>query len=392
MRVALVSEHASPIAPVGGEDGGGQNVHVAALANELARRGIDVIVYTRRDDAGLPRQVRLGERAILEYVDAGPAGHLARDDLLPFIPRFGEELARSWRKEPPDVIHSHYWMSGLAAVAAATPLRIPVVQTFHALGATKRRHQGFRDPSPPVRVRAEARLASCVDAVVATSRAEVAELRRCGGRPRLMVTVPCGVDTTLFTPAADRHTPSARVVSIGRLVERKGVDDVIRSLVALPNVRLVVAGGTGRPDDPEANRLKALARRLEVAQRVEFIGPVEHTEVPALLRSADVVACVPWYEPFGMVAVEAMACAVPVVAAHVGGLRDTVVHNETGIHVPARDPSRLALALRALLEDGSLRARLGVRGSERAAAHYTWSRVTDSLLQVYKQVVEDHRP
>ena len=242
---------------------------------------------------------------------------------------------RGWR---PDVVHAHYWMSGVASLDAAAQLRVPLVQTFHALGATKRRHQGSADTSPQARRWWEPALASSVAAVVATSADELEELRSEGARPRLTTIVPCGVDTTRFTPLTVRPGPARRVVSVGRLVVRKGVDDVIRTLPQLPEAHLVIAGGSTSPEDEDAGRLRSLAARLEVSDRVELIGPVDHEDVPALLRSADVVACVPWYEPFGMVALEAMACGVPVVASSVGGLRHLVVDQVTGLHVPPRDP------------------------------------------------------
>jgi glycosyltransferase involved in cell wall biosynthesis len=158
----------------------------------------------------------------------------------------------------------------------------------------------------------------------------------------------------------------------------------------LPGVRLVVAGGSHRPDDPDATRLRALAARLDVSARVDLIGPIPHDDVPELLRSGDVVACVPWYEPFGMVALEAMACGIPVVASAVGGLRELVVDDETGSHVPPRDPGRIAVAVQRLLDCADVRTAFGERGARRAAK-YAWSRVTEQLLGVYARVVEEAR-
>jgi glycosyltransferase involved in cell wall biosynthesis len=280
-------------------------------------------------------------------------------------------------------------MSGLAALDAAVQVGVPVVQTFHALGATKRRCRGIADTSPPERSWCEPALASRVSAVAATSEDELEELRAAGAEPRCATVVPCGVDTACFAPMTPRPAPSGRVISIGRLVERKGVDDVIRSLPNLPGVRLIIAGGGNGSGDADASRLQAVADDLAVSDRVDLIGPVEHEQVPRLLRSADVVVCVPWYEPFGMVALEAMACGIPVVVSAVGGLRHLVVDHETGLHVPPRDPDRLASALRTLLDDAGLRARLGANGAQRAVSLYTWQRITDLLLQLYVRVVED---
>ncbi|MDQ3643465.1 MAG: glycosyltransferase, partial [Actinomycetota bacterium] len=155
MKVAMVSEHASPLAVLGGVDAGGQNVHVAALASELGRRGVEVTVYTRRQDAQVARRVRLAPGVIVEHIPAGPACVLPKDELLPHMGRFAAELQRAWAKQRPDIVHAHFWMSGLASMAAGRPLGLPIVQTFHALGVVKRRHQGRRDTSPPERLAAE---------------------------------------------------------------------------------------------------------------------------------------------------------------------------------------------------------------------------------------------
>ena len=148
MRVAMVSEHASPLAVLGGVDAGGQNVHVAALAAALARRGVDVTVHTRRDDPGLPRRVEMTPGVTVDHVPAGPASPLPKDDRLPHMAAMADDLHRVWSRRRPDVVHAHFWMSGVAALAAARPLGIPVVQTFHALGIVKKRHQGGKDTSP----------------------------------------------------------------------------------------------------------------------------------------------------------------------------------------------------------------------------------------------------
>src|SRR5215207_5361570 len=172
MRIAMVSEHASPLAVLGGADAGGQNVHVAALALALAERGHEVEVYTRRDGAALPERVRFGPGVEVRHVRAGPPVPLAKDDLLPYMAEFGHSLATRWALRPPDVVHAHFWMSGVACEHARRSVDFAFAQTFHALGVVKRRHQGQRDTSPPERLAIEARLASCADAVIATATDE----------------------------------------------------------------------------------------------------------------------------------------------------------------------------------------------------------------------------
>jgi D-inositol-3-phosphate glycosyltransferase len=392
-RVAIVSEHASPLIPPGSSEAGGQNIHVAGLALELGRRGLDVVIHTRRDDAYLPEQVELAPNVVVDHVDAGPATHVAREALLPLMDDFAEELSRKWARNPPDVVHSHYWMSGLAALVAGRSHEIPVVHTFHALGSEKRRHLGKRDPSPTVRIEAERRVASEVDTLVATSAAEVEELAAMGAHPARVAVIPCGVDTTLFTPngPAEMHGSQMRLAVVGRLVERKGVGDVVRALQLLPGIELVVAGGSGDEQDAEAEELRALAERAGVAARVDFRGPVPHDRLPALLRSADAVVCVPWYEPFGLVALESAACGRPVVASAVGGLRETVVDGITGVLVPPRAPCRLAVAARGLLADAELRSRLGSAAAVHAA-QFSWSRIAAATIQAYFSVLAARPP
>jgi glycosyltransferase involved in cell wall biosynthesis len=384
MRIALVSEHASPLAVVGGVDAGGQNVHVDSLARELARLGHEVVVHTRRDDAALPSRVALCAGASVHHVDAGPPRPVSKDDLPPYMDEFGQRLYDAWGEWRPDVVHAHYWMSGLATLAAARPLDIPVAQTFHALGKVKRRHHGAGDTSPPQRLAAEAMLAEEVDLVVATAAAEVFELSRMGAQLSRVTVVPCGVDLKTFRPdgaAEPRAAGGKRVLVLGRLVQRKGIDDVIRSLRGARGAHLVVGGGPPTTDleaDREASRLRSVARAAGVLKRVELRGQVERAAVPALIRSADVVVCAPWYEPFGLVALEAMACGVPVVATAVGGLCDTVVDGVTGLHVPPRSPGALAAAIRRVLYDDAFRTRLGAAGAQRARTRFGWPQVARS--------------
>ncbi|HEX2119911.1 MAG TPA: glycosyltransferase [Acidimicrobiales bacterium] len=393
MRVAMVSEHASPLAVLGGVDAGGQNVHVAALARDLARLGVEVLVSTRRDDPSLPRWAALAPGVVVHHVDAGPPYPVPKDNLLPYMDAFAADLSRVWRRWRPDVVHAHFWMSGLAATQAAGPLGVPVVQTFHALGVVKRRHQGDRDTSPPERQAVERRLLADVDRVVATCTDEVFELVRLGADVDRVKVVPCGVDLNHFCPEGpvEPRTPGvARLVVVSRLVERKGVGNVVTALAGVPGAEVVVAGGPDESElarSEEARRLRGLAEAAGVADRVHPRGRVDRADLPALLRSADAVLCVPWYEPFGIVALEAMACGVPVVASAVGGLVDTVVDGVTGIHVPPRSPDQLAAAVRCLLEDPVLLRRLGTAGARRARRRYGWNRVARSTLGVYGELL-----
>ena len=415
MRIAMVSEHASPLAcladpadparstddhaapaGIGAVDAGGQNVHVHALATALGRAGHEVVVHTRRTDATTPQRVPLAPGVVVDHVPAGPAVELGKDDLLEHMGEFAAVLGRQWADRPPDVAHAHFWMSGLAALDAGRATGVPVTQTFHALGSVKRRHQGARDTSPAERVARESDLAASVDRVIATCHDEVAELVALGVSADRIDVVPCGVDVDHFTPAP--HGPAnavPRILTVSRLVPRKGVDTVVRALGRLvrragPAPELVVAGGPTAltlDDDAEVARLRAIATAEGVADRVHFVGRVAPADMPGLLRSADVVACLPAYEPFGLVPLEAMACGRPVVAARVGGLADTVVDGHTGLHVPPGDADAAARAMGALLADPARAARFGRAGRARAKARYGWDRVAAATEAVYRDVL-----
>jgi len=388
MRLALVSEHANPLAALGGADAGGQNVHVAALAAGLARRGHEVTVHTRRDSPGGPDRIETEDGYAVELVRAGPATDVPKDQLLPHIGDFGDRLGERWQDDPPDVVHAHFWMSGLASLRATRSTSIPVVQTFHALGSVKRRQQGLADTSPRSRIDHERRLCREVDHVIATCTDEVAELRTLGLSPTRASVIPCGVDTELFRPA-ERRDPDGppRLLVLGRLVTRKGIGNVVEALAQLPGAELVVAGGPAADAldaDPTVVRLRELADGLGVTDRVRFLGGVRREDVPGLITDSDVVVTVPWYEPFGIVPLEAMACGRPVVGAAVGGLLDTVEPGVTGELVPPREPDAVVAAVRRLLDEPERRAAYGEAGRQRAVERYDWREVveqTEAVLQ-----------
>ena len=397
MRVAMVSEHASPLAVLGGVDAGGQNVHVASLGTAQADHGVDVVIHTRRDDPNLPRRVALTPGVVVDHVPGGPPRPLPKDELLPHMGEFAEDLRRTWEADRPDVVHAHFWMSGLAALEAAASLDIPVVETFHALGVVKRRHQGAKDTSPGPRTAAEAMIVRRAVHLVATCTDELGELLSIGADPAKVSVIPCGVDLALFRPDGPcdaREDGRRRLVVVSRLVERKGIGNVIEALPAVPDTELVIAGGSPATEfdtDPEVRRLRRLAEIHGVSDRVTLRGQVNRDDLPALLRSADAVVCVPWYEPFGIVPLEAMACGVPVVASAVGGLLDTVVDGRTGVHVPPRRPDLLGPVLARLLDDADLRRRMGAAGARRAQAHYGWPTIAAATLDTYASLLDRSR-
>jgi D-inositol-3-phosphate glycosyltransferase len=399
VRIALVSEHASPLAAIGGVDAGGQNVHVAELAAGLVRLGQSVSVYTRLDDADLAERMTTAAGYEVVHVPAGPAAPVPKDDLWPHMAAFGDHLTEMLKFQQPDVVHAHFWMSAWTAARAVRRLNLPLVVTFHVLGSVKRRYQGPADTSPLNRIRVEVAVAGAADRIVATATEEVRELALLGVPSSKVSVVPCGVDIEHFTPSPTRSaSPSVpdrgcryRLLSVGRLVPRKGYAIIIEALTWLPETELLIAGGAGGGDatpEPEHDRLAAVAEGHGVADRVRLVGQIARADMPALLRSADLVVCSPWYEPFGIVPLEAMACGVPVVASAVGGMLDTVVDGLTGRLVTPRDPVALAEVLGPLLEAPSRRAEFAQAGLDRVRNCYSWDRVAADTAAVYQQTAK----
>ncbi|MDX2590707.1 MULTISPECIES: glycosyltransferase [Streptomyces] len=391
-RVAMVSEHASPLAALGGPDAGGQNVYVAQVARQLARKGYRVTVYTRRDSLGLPDRVTLIDGVQVVHVPVGPPAPVPKDELLPHMAEFGAFLGRQWSADPPDVVHSHFWMSGLAALTGTRGLGIPVVHTYHALGTVKKRYQGADDTSPPERLAIEEAVGHECARIIATCSDEVAELRAMGLSEDRVTVVPCGVDPDQFSPVGRPRTAPGvrRLLAVGRLVPRKGFDRAIRALAGVPDAELLIAGGPEADllgTEPEAERLLTIAGEYGVGDRVTLLGGVGRDRMPRLMSSADLVLSLPRYEPFGIVPLEAMACATPVVATAVGGQLDTVVDGVTGVRVPADDDHHdLSGVIRALLDDPGRLTAYGAAGRDRVLAHYTWDRVADGVAGAYGAV------
>jgi glycosyltransferase involved in cell wall biosynthesis len=389
-RVSLVAEGAGePEGPASSTP----STRVAGLAVELARSGLEVTVLARRDDPTAPRVTALAPGVDLHRLDAGPARPLAGDAAFAHMPAFGQQLRRSWLARPPDVVHALSWTTGWAALSAG--IGVPVVQTLAGLGGGRRRprHQAGDAPLPFERRRIEVRLLDAAAHVVVPCEADRGAIEVAAGpgiAERLSV-VPAGIDPELFRPdgPAPRTGARHRVLVHGRLVPQAGVDIAIRALVQLPDTELVVAGGPAPEeldDDPEVRRLRGLAQRCDVGDRVVFAGSVPHAEAAALIRSADVVVCAPWHSRMGVSPIEALACGRPVVGSTVGGVPDTLVPGRTGLLVPPRSPGALAEAVERLLANPSLRLRMGEEGVARVRQHHTWAQVARTTRDVYRAV------
>ena len=402
MRVALISEHASPLATLGGVDGGGQNVYVGQLATRLAALGHEVDVFTRRDRADLPAAVRWADGARVLHVPAGPPEFVRKEDLLPFMGAFTDFLRR---RRPYDIYHANFFMSALVAAEVKRATGTPFVVTFHALGRVRRLHQNGADAFPIERLAIEDRAVAEADRVIAECPQDEADLvHHYDADPDRIVTIPCGFDPAEFAPMPkalararlDLDPDVPMILQLGRMVPRKGVDNVIRGLARLrrdrgiPAQLLVVGGESADPDPaitPEIGRLRRVAAEEGVADAVTFVGSRGRSALRAYYCAADVFVSTPWYEPFGITPVEAMACGTPVVGSAVGGIKSTVVDGRTGYLVPPDDPAALADRLAHLLQTPGLLAAMGRRAIRRANAGFTWTKVTDAVADVYAGVL-----
>ena len=399
LRIALISEHASPLASVGSVDAGGQNIFVLNVATCLARAGHQVDVLTRRDDSALASEIQLRPGLRVIHLPAGPPRFVPKEALLPHMPTFAAAAERRFRAIDYDVVHANFFMSGLVGLHLNKAFGVPLAMTFHALGLVRQEHQGPNDGFPPVRVEIERAIVRNADRVIAECPQDEADLIRLYQADRERITtVPCGVDVDSFSPGS--RTAARRAIGIaddefvilqlGRMVPRKGVDNVVRALSLLDSkerVRLLVVGGESAEPDPmltpEISRLRALAESCGVAGRVTFTGQRHRDSLPDYYRAADVFVTTPWYEPFGITPLEAMASARPVIGSAVGGIQHSVVDGVTGFLVPPHDPRALADRLQWLHAHRWLGQTLGRAGMRRVRARYTWERVAADLADVY---------
>jgi glycosyltransferase involved in cell wall biosynthesis len=398
--VALISEHASPLAAIGDVDAGGQNIYVRFLARALAALGHDVRVLTRRDDPSLPARVPMAPGVVVEHIDAGPPQPIDKDAMFAFMDEFAASTVARLGRAPVDVVHSHFWMSGWVGMAVREALGMPLVHTFHALGSVKRRCQGPSDTSPFERDDVERRLVRDADRIIATCSDEMSELTALGARPDRVAVIPAGFDAETFHPRPDgrwfqtaRYDGPVRLVAVSRLVARKGLADVIEALSRLEECTLVIAGGPPAAelaDDRHHLELRELAGEHGVLDRVRFTGGISPSAVAAIHHESDLFVAAPWYEPFGIAPVEAMGCGLPVVGTAVGGLLDTVIDGGTGTLVPPRNSGALAAAIAELARQPELRYELGARASWRAHRRFTWPVVARAIADEYRLVRHQH--
>jgi glycosyltransferase involved in cell wall biosynthesis len=389
MRIALVVPTSDPSATQLDPRSAAEATRVMSLARSLAAVGHRVTVYARKDADAIPESAIAAPGVTIEHVPAGPPEPVEADALTAHLPEFGNYLTQRWRRNKPDVVHAHSWTMGLAALAGARGLGIPVVQTFGSLGGAELRHGMHESPSD-ARIRLEACIARTADVVLASSAEELADLARLGvPRGRIKV-VPCGVDTEQFSPdgPAAEHGTRMRLLAAEPLTEPDSLAIAVQALADLPDAELVITGGpdkAGLAKNKARQDLMRMAKTLGVGNRLVFTGQVSPGDLPALLRSADVLVSTAPYEPVGLTMLQAMACGTPVVAPATGAARDAIVDVTTGVLLPpgSPHPARLATVLRRLLANTLRLEAYGIGAADRARSRYSWERITRETLTAY---------
>lgn len=411
-KIAMLSVHTCPLAMLGGKETGGMNVYVRDLSRELGRQGFLVDVFTRTQKPDVPPvSQKLGPNCRVIHIKAGPQAHCDRNMVFDFLPEFVEGVQRFVERDGVnyDVIHSHYWLSGWAAGKLKKTWHVPIIHMFHTLGALKNRvarSQAERESERRLAVEKEIMgFSDCLVAATCQEKAQMTWLY--GARPDKIKVIPCGVDSSLFRPLpraearARLNLPDDRhlVLFVGRIESLKGIDILLQAISRLvqsspswkDRLRLYIIGGDFLSPGEEGERqeflrLWQLCAELGLSKQVSFLGAKEQEILPWYYSAADVVVMPSFYESFGLVALEAMACGTPVIASRVGGLAQLVQDGKTGFLVPSGDSASLAYKLARLLQDDGLRAEMGAQASSQAR-QYAWPKVAPQIAKLYHQLI-----
>jgi D-inositol-3-phosphate glycosyltransferase len=405
-NIAFISEHASPLADLGGVDTGGQNVYVAQLAKFLASGNYRVDVYTRWENRALPQVVNWLPGVRVIHIKAGPVAPVAKEELLPYMERFKKNMLLFIASQglSYDLIHANFFMSALVAAGIKKSLGIPFVVTYHALGHIRRIHQGNSDLFPEERLQIETDTAKLADAVIAECPQDREDLMKYYNVPAKKISIiPCGfsddefhpVEKTLARKYLQLPEKEFTLLQLGRMVPRKGVDNVIRALGHLKalgkKVKLVIVGGEYADpelmDSPEITRLKNIATEEDVLDCIHFAGRKCRSQLKYYYAAADIFITTPWYEPFGITPLEAMACGTPVIGANVGGIKYSVADGDTGALVPPRDPARLAAKIADMMSDKTKLSQMGLNAIIHVNQHFTWAAVAAKADKLYQQIL-----
>lgn len=394
-QIAVLSVHTSPLAVLGGREAGGMNVYVRELSRALGDRGYAIDVFTRRDSPDAPETQPFGPNVRVVNIEAGPAALIEKEAIASHLGEFEKQVVAFAEREGVtyDIVHSHYWMSGIVAVPLAERWGAPHVAMFHTLGEVKNRARAT-EHEPRSRIDAERGVAIVADRIVVASMHEKHLLTALyGADAERIAVVPCGVDLDLFAPMEKEvarlklglKAGERVILFVGRIEPLKGIDILISAAAQLhddENFVVLIVGGDDRAAK-QIEELTAHAKRLDIDHHISWVGAVPHADLPLYYNAADVCVVPSYYESFGLVAVEAMACGTPVVASRVGGLTSTIMDGETGYLIPWRCPEPFAERLELLLDNDELRASFGLAGRE-YVERFRWANVAEAVASLYE--------
>jgi D-inositol-3-phosphate glycosyltransferase len=406
MRIAVISYHTCPLATLGGKDAGGMNVYVREMSRFLGREGIQLDVFTRSQDEHVPHVLHdLGFGNRVAHITAGAEHPLPKKELACLIPEFADHILEFARNKELkyDLIHSHYWMSGLAAEKLAESWQVPVIQMFHTLGKLKQKvAKNAEEAEGEYRINGENRVISSADKIIASTSTEKDQLESLyGAEPGKIEIIPPGVDLSRFYPIPPDEAKEfvgipldeRMLLFVGRIEPLKGIRTLLRAICYLrekeggeKNLCLAVIGGDLENHDGKESEEMSLLNQLRdeygLQDMVTFLGKQSQDSLPYYYSAAEMVIMPSHYESFGMVALEAMACGTPVIASLVGGLIHLVEDGVTGYHVPVDDPAALSERISGLLQDKALRYRMG-HDAFAFAKKFGWENITERMIKFY---------
>ncbi|MBD2168794.1 glycosyltransferase [Calothrix membranacea FACHB-236] len=396
---ALISVHGDPTAEIGKEGAGGQNIYVRELGLALAKKGCQVDMFTRREHPNQEEIVELAPGCRTIRLNAGPAKFIPRTELFEHLPQFVESWLDFQQQTGHNyaLIHTNYWLSGWVGLQLKSQLGLPQVHTYHSIGAVKYRDEQNPPPIAQIRHCVEKAILEQTDCVISTSPQEVDDLRQFISQKGRIKVIPCGINTEHFSAISQKIarkelgiSPDARIILyVGRFDRRKGIETLVRACAALADsFQLYFVGGSREDgaDFQEQQRIQALVKKLGLEAVTVFTGRISQAQLPAYYAAANVCVVPSYYEPFGLVAIEAMAARTPVIASNVGGLQHTVVHGTTGLLVPPGNYHDLTRAISNLLENPHLRQFYGNSAHDWVQSRFSTQAVTNQIYELYQSL------
>ncbi|MGJ3249457.1 MAG: glycosyltransferase family 4 protein [Elainellaceae cyanobacterium] len=399
-QIAFISVHGDPSIEIGKEEAGGQNVYVRQVGEALAKRGWQVDMFTRRTQPNQDTIVEHAPGCRTVRLTAGPEAFVGRDELFDHLPDFVESFLKFQHQTETiyPLLHTNYWLSGWVGLRVREHQPCKLIHTYHSLGAVKYHEVSDIPPIATTRLDIEKDCLENVDCVVSTSPQEKSDMRSLVSQNGTIEIIPCGTDIERFgridqTAAREKLGLAPQtdvIVYVGRFDPRKGIETLVRAMAhpamqQHPEAQLFIIGGSrpGHKDGEERDRIEGIVQELGLGDRITFTGRVKHDDLPVYYAAANVCVLPSHYEPFGLVAIESMASGTPVVASEVGGLKFTVVSEETGLVVPAKDVAAFADAMHQILSNPAWQAELGQAGRTRVESHFSWDGVAAQLDELY---------